>query len=117
MDGWLQFREVNTENCPRQILKEKCWFLLQQKINLVRNWVLIDNPFLRKNKSSEKDNGISIDFNNRFLYLSTRAALDSSYVQELDGILREARAIEHHLKQKREKLKQRFAVIANSLQS
>ncbi|KAF2985391.1 hypothetical protein EK904_004171, partial [Melospiza melodia maxima] len=46
-----------------------------------------------------------------------RIALDSSYVQELDEILKEARAIEKHLKQKREKLKQRFAVIANSLQS
>ncbi|XP_053852923.1 testis-expressed protein 12 [Vidua macroura] len=49
--------------------------------------------------------------------ISARIALDSSYVQELDEILKEARAIEKHLKQKREKLKQRFAVIANSLQS
>ncbi|XP_010289209.1 PREDICTED: testis-expressed sequence 12 protein [Phaethon lepturus] len=49
--------------------------------------------------------------------LSERAAMDASYVQELDGILKEARTIEKHLKQKRESLKQRFTVIANTLQS
>ncbi|XP_063273876.1 testis-expressed protein 12 [Prinia subflava] len=49
--------------------------------------------------------------------IRARASLDSSYVQELDGILKEARAIHNHLKQKREKMKQRFAGIANSLQS
>lgn len=48
MDGWLQFREVSTETCQTQILKEKCCFMLQQRINLVRNWVFIDNPFLRR---------------------------------------------------------------------
>ncbi|OPJ68257.1 testis-expressed sequence 12 protein [Patagioenas fasciata monilis] len=49
--------------------------------------------------------------------LSERAAMDASYVEELDGILKEARTIENHLKQKRESLKQRFAVITNTLQS
>ncbi|KAM9519805.1 testis-expressed protein 12 isoform 1-T2 [Guaruba guarouba] len=49
--------------------------------------------------------------------LRQRAAVDASYVQELDGILKEARTIENHLKQKRESLKQRFTVIANTLQS
>ncbi|XP_074707182.1 testis-expressed protein 12 [Strix uralensis] len=49
--------------------------------------------------------------------LSERAAMDASYVQELDGILKEARTIENHLKEKRESLKQRFTVIANTLQS
>ncbi|XP_042688119.1 testis-expressed protein 12 [Centrocercus urophasianus] len=49
--------------------------------------------------------------------LSERAAMDASYVQELDGILKEARTIENHLKQKKESLKQRFAMIANTLQS
>uniref|UniRef100_A0A8C2TPI7 Uncharacterized protein n=1 Tax=Coturnix japonica TaxID=93934 RepID=A0A8C2TPI7_COTJA len=43
--------------------------------------------------------------------------MDASYVQELDGILKEARTLENHLKQKKESLKQRFAVIANTLQS
>ncbi|NWH19404.1 TEX12 protein, partial [Grus americana] len=63
-------------------------------------------------------NGISIDFNYRFFFqLSERAAMDASYVQELDGILKEARTIENHLKLKRESLKQRFTVIANTLQS
>ncbi|NXE55038.1 TEX12 protein, partial [Casuarius casuarius] len=52
-----------------------------------------------------------------FFQLSDRAAMDASYVQELDGILKEAKTIENHLKQKRESLKQRFAVIANTLQS
>ncbi|NXI90651.1 TEX12 protein, partial [Psophia crepitans] len=50
-----------------------------------------------------------------FFQLSERAAMDASYVQELDGILKEARTIENHLKQKRESLKQRFTVIANTL--
>ncbi|KFO11999.1 Testis-expressed sequence 12 protein, partial [Balearica regulorum gibbericeps] len=50
-----------------------------------------------------------------FFQLSERAATDASYVQELDGILKEARTIENHLKQKRESLKQRFTVIANTL--
>ncbi|XP_010132222.1 PREDICTED: testis-expressed sequence 12 protein [Buceros rhinoceros silvestris] len=49
--------------------------------------------------------------------LSESAAMDASYVQELDGILKEARTIENHLKQKRESLKQRFTVLANTLQS
>ncbi|XP_005440261.1 testis-expressed protein 12 [Falco cherrug] len=49
--------------------------------------------------------------------LSERAAMDASYVQELDGILKEARTIETHLKQKRESLKQKFTVIASTLQS
>uniref|UniRef100_A0A8B9NY33 Testis expressed 12 n=1 Tax=Apteryx owenii TaxID=8824 RepID=A0A8B9NY33_APTOW len=52
-----------------------------------------------------------------FFQLSDRAAMDASYVQELDGILKEAKTIENHLKQKRESLKQRFTVIANTLQS
>ncbi|KAL9825746.1 testis-expressed protein 12 [Geothlypis trichas] len=49
--------------------------------------------------------------------ISARIALESSIVQELDEILKEARAIEKYLKQKREKLKQRVAVIASSLKS
>ncbi|XP_025896826.1 testis-expressed protein 12 [Nothoprocta perdicaria] len=49
--------------------------------------------------------------------LSERAAVDASYVQELDEILREAKSIENHLLQKRESLKQRFTVISNTLQS
>uniref|UniRef100_A0A8C0FWN3 Testis expressed 12 n=1 Tax=Chelonoidis abingdonii TaxID=106734 RepID=A0A8C0FWN3_CHEAB len=52
-----------------------------------------------------------------FFQLSERAATDASYVQELDGILKEARIIENHLKQKRESLRHRFTVIANTLQS
>ncbi|NXU77159.1 TEX12 protein, partial [Oreotrochilus melanogaster] len=65
--------------------------------------------------SREKVHGISIDFNNRFFQLSERAAVDASYVQELDGILKEARTIETHLKQKKESLKQRFTVVASTL--
>ncbi|XP_025063441.1 testis-expressed protein 12 [Alligator sinensis] len=49
--------------------------------------------------------------------LSERAVMDASYVQELDGILKEARTIENHLKQKRESLRERFTVIANTLKS
>uniref|UniRef100_A0A8C0U9A3 TEX12 protein n=1 Tax=Cyanistes caeruleus TaxID=156563 RepID=A0A8C0U9A3_CYACU len=77
-----------------------------------------DSQSLSKTESLEKVlnvNSISTDFNYRFLHFSARTTLDSSYVQELDEILKEARATENHLKQKREKLKQRFAVIANTL--
>ncbi|XP_005496620.3 testis-expressed protein 12, partial [Zonotrichia albicollis] len=81
-----------------------------------------DSQSLFKTEPLEKVlNEISKEINNLLSKyadtISARIALDSSYVQELDEILKEARAIEKHLKQKREKLKQRFAVIANSLQS
>ncbi|XP_008635151.1 PREDICTED: testis-expressed sequence 12 protein [Corvus brachyrhynchos] len=49
--------------------------------------------------------------------ISARAAVDSSYVQELDETLTQARAIENHLEQKRERLKKRVTVIASTLQS
>ncbi|XP_068850712.1 testis-expressed protein 12 [Aphelocoma coerulescens] len=49
--------------------------------------------------------------------ISARAAVDSSYVQELDETLKQARAIENHLKQKRERLKERVTVLASTLQS
>ncbi|NXO01379.1 TEX12 protein, partial [Rhinopomastus cyanomelas] len=47
--------------------------------------------------------------------LSESAATDASYIQELDGILKEAKAIENHLKQRRESLKHKLTVIANAL--
>uniref|UniRef100_A0A8C5TFM7 Uncharacterized protein n=1 Tax=Malurus cyaneus samueli TaxID=2593467 RepID=A0A8C5TFM7_9PASS len=120
MDGWLQFREVSTENCQRH-LERKMLFTVTtenyvcQKLGIDRKHTFKKN--IKAALSREKVNGISIDFNDRFLHFSARAALDSSYVQELDGILKEARALENHLKQKRESLKQRFAVIASTLQS
>ncbi|XP_061449333.1 testis-expressed protein 12 [Rhineura floridana] len=49
--------------------------------------------------------------------LSERATMDASYVEELEGILKEASSIEHHLKLKRENLRHRFAAIAGPLQS
>ncbi|XP_069473400.1 testis-expressed protein 12 [Ambystoma mexicanum] len=48
--------------------------------------------------------------------LSERTAVDSSYIHELDEILREARAMETQLKQKRESLRSRLTMIANTLQ-
>ncbi|NXP49360.1 TEX12 protein, partial [Heliornis fulica] len=54
-------------------------------------------------------------FSGIFFQLSERAAMDASYIQELDGIVKEARTLENHLKQKRESLKQRFNVIASTL--
>uniref|UniRef100_A0A8D0L718 Testis expressed 12 n=1 Tax=Sphenodon punctatus TaxID=8508 RepID=A0A8D0L718_SPHPU len=48
--------------------------------------------------------------------LSERAAMDVSYVEELDGFLKEASSIENHLKPKRKSLRHGFAVIANTLQ-
>ncbi|XP_035884456.1 testis-expressed protein 12 isoform X1 [Phyllostomus discolor] len=47
--------------------------------------------------------------------LSERAAVDASYIDEIDGLFKEANTIENFLIQKRELLKQRFTVIANTL--
>ncbi|MEE6484761.1 hypothetical protein FKM82_014016 [Ascaphus truei] len=48
--------------------------------------------------------------------LRERSSVDASYVQEFDEILKEARAVEIQLKQKRESLKNRLTMIANTLQ-
>ncbi|XP_015505271.1 testis-expressed protein 12 [Parus major] len=79
-----------------------------------------DLQSLSKTESLEKVlNEVNKEMNNLLTkyadVISARTTLDSSYVQELDEILNEARATENHLKQKREKLKQRFALIANTL--
>lgn len=42
--------------------------------------------------------------------------MDASYVEELEGILKEAVSVENHLKSKQESLRQRFAAIASPLQ-
>lgn len=55
-------------------------------------------------------------FNQAFLPISERAAVDASYIDELDRLFREANIIENFLIQKREFLKQRFAMITNTLQ-
>ncbi|XP_058401212.1 testis-expressed protein 12 [Diceros bicornis minor] len=47
--------------------------------------------------------------------LSERAAVDASYIDEIDGLFKEANTIENFLIQKRELLRQRFTVIANTL--
>eukprot|EP00069_Balaena_mysticetus_P017049 bmy_22686T0 len=44
-----------------------------------------------------------------------RAAVDASYIDEIDGLFKEANTIENFLIQKRELLRQRFTVIANTL--
>nr|XP_005987331.1 PREDICTED: testis-expressed sequence 12 protein [Latimeria chalumnae] len=48
--------------------------------------------------------------------LSERTAADASYVTQLDEILKEARAMETHLKQKKEGFRHRLTMIANTLQ-
>uniref|UniRef100_A0A287D0F0 Uncharacterized protein n=1 Tax=Ictidomys tridecemlineatus TaxID=43179 RepID=A0A287D0F0_ICTTR len=47
--------------------------------------------------------------------LEERAAIDASYIDEIDGLFKEADIIENFLIQKRELLRQRFTVIANTL--
>ncbi|KAF5921166.1 hypothetical protein HPG69_018566, partial [Diceros bicornis minor] len=47
--------------------------------------------------------------------LIERAAVDASYIDEIDGLFKEANTIENFLIQKRELLRQRFTVIANTL--
>uniref|UniRef100_A0A6I8R1N3 Testis expressed 12 n=1 Tax=Xenopus tropicalis TaxID=8364 RepID=A0A6I8R1N3_XENTR len=54
---------------------------------------------------------------NVLLFLSSeRSEVDAAYVLEFDGILKEARSVEIHLKQKRESLRNRLTKIANTLQ-
>ncbi|XP_014395141.1 PREDICTED: testis-expressed sequence 12 protein isoform X2 [Myotis brandtii] len=75
-----------------------------------------------KDESLEKDlNDMSKEIN---LMLSTyakilseRAAVDASYIDEIEGLFKEANTIENFLVQKRELLRQRFTVIANTLHS
>ncbi|XP_004689318.1 PREDICTED: testis-expressed sequence 12 protein-like [Condylura cristata] len=47
--------------------------------------------------------------------LSERAEVDASYIDELDELFKEANALENFIVQKREFLRQRFTVIANTL--
>ncbi|XP_059123807.1 testis-expressed protein 12 isoform X1 [Peromyscus eremicus] len=47
--------------------------------------------------------------------LSERAAVDASYIDELDGLFKEANSIENFLEQKREFVRQRFTLITNTL--
>ncbi|XP_054296252.1 testis-expressed protein 12 isoform X2 [Pongo pygmaeus] len=73
-----------------------------------------------KDEALEKDlNDVSKEIN---LMLSTyakllseRAAVDASYIDEIDELFKEANTIENFLIQKREFLRQRFTVIANTL--
>ena len=60
---------------------------------------------------------ITIQFNVKtfFFLISERAAVDASYIDEIDGLFKEANTIENFLIQKRELLRQRFTVIANTL--
>uniref|UniRef100_A0A8C9VNU3 Si:dkey-40g16.5 n=1 Tax=Scleropages formosus TaxID=113540 RepID=A0A8C9VNU3_SCLFO len=48
--------------------------------------------------------------------MSERAAADVSQVMELEDILKEARGLESHLREKKEHLKQSLAVISDKLQ-
>ncbi|XP_029429866.1 testis-expressed protein 12 isoform X2 [Rhinatrema bivittatum] len=48
--------------------------------------------------------------------LSEKTSVDASYIHELDEILKEARATEIQLKQKRESLRNRLTMIATTLQ-
>lgn len=75
-----------------------------------------------KDESLEKDlsdmsKEINLMLSTYAKILSERAAVDASYVEEIDGLFREANTIENFLIQKREFLRQRFTVIANTLQS
>ncbi|XP_037360156.1 testis-expressed protein 12 [Talpa occidentalis] len=47
--------------------------------------------------------------------LSERAAVDASYIDEIDELFKEANTLENFIVQKREFLRQRFTVIANTL--
>ena len=58
---------------------------------------------------------MTIQLNVNFFPISERAAVDASYIDEIDGLFKEANTIENFLIQKRELLRQRFTVIANTL--
>lgn len=74
-----------------------------------------------KDEALEKDlNGamskdINLMMSSYAKILSERAAVDASYIDELDGLFKEANTIENFLIQKRELLRQRFTLIANKL--
>ncbi|XP_004646417.1 testis-expressed protein 12 [Octodon degus] len=85
-----------------------------------------DSPFsdysglFHKDLTLEKElNDTSKEINLMFFtyakILSERAALDASYINEIDGLFKEATTIENFLIQKRELLRQRLTVIANTL--
>ncbi|XP_018081420.1 testis-expressed protein 12 isoform X2 [Xenopus laevis] len=59
---------------------------------------------------------INLLFDKYAQILNERSAVDASYVQEFDGIVKEARSVEIQLKQKRESLRNRLTKIANTLQ-
>ncbi|XP_053546900.1 testis-expressed protein 12-like [Bombina bombina] len=61
-------------------------------------------------------NDINLHFAKYAKALSERSAVDASYIQEFNEILKEARSVEVHLKQKRESLRNRLTMIANKLQ-
>ncbi|KAM6172813.1 testis-expressed protein 12 [Erethizon dorsatum] len=85
-----------------------------------------DSPFFDyaglfyKDEALEKElNDTSKEINLMFFayakILRQRAAVDASYIKEIDGLFKEANAIENFLIQKRELLRQRLTVIANTL--
>ncbi|KAE8592639.1 hypothetical protein XENTR_v10018830 [Xenopus tropicalis] len=62
------------------------------------------------------NNEINLLFDKYAKILNERSEVDAAYVLEFDGILKEARSVEIHLKQKRESLRNRLTKIANTLQ-
>ncbi|XP_063292734.1 testis-expressed protein 12 [Pelobates fuscus] len=59
---------------------------------------------------------INLFFSKYARTLSEQSVVDASYVQEFDEILKEARSLEGHLKEKRESLRSQLTVIAKTLQ-
>ncbi|XP_005856919.1 PREDICTED: testis-expressed sequence 12 protein isoform X6 [Myotis brandtii] len=92
-----------------------------------------DSSFSESSGLFDKDESLEKDLNVFFLIdmskeinlmlstyakiLSERAAVDASYIDEIEGLFKEANTIENFLVQKRELLRQRFTVIANTLHS
>nr|XP_036284148.1 testis-expressed protein 12 isoform X2 [Pipistrellus kuhlii] len=75
-----------------------------------------------KDEALEKDlndisKEISLMLSTYAKILSERAAVDASFIDEIEGLFKEANTIENFLVQKRELLRQRFTVIANTLHS
>ncbi|XP_075404876.1 testis-expressed protein 12 [Tenrec ecaudatus] len=85
-----------------------------------------DSPFCENSGLFYKDEALEKNLNDMSkeinLLLSTyakilseRAAVDASYIDEIDELFKEANTIENFLIQRREFLRERFIVIANTL--
>ncbi|XP_033620223.1 testis-expressed protein 12 [Fukomys damarensis] len=115
----------DSRNCkrPREV---EVSYILKPDSPLLSFIEKSDSPFCDCSGLFYKDEALEKELNDMskevklmfFAYaniLSERAAVDASYLNEIDGLFKEADTIENFLIQKREHLRQRLTVITNTL--